>query len=229
MAAIAVSAAPSQAPVQVGALRFTPPKGWKATSESGPAAAIYAAPDLPASKVCVVKAFKDEFDKDGFRTWFIRRWNTNVTGGHHVLRMSELESKKSGADIQTLFILRVVTEEIGAPLRKAIHKLQSSQLLAYLEPGVQEAEVPGWADGSFVGGITGLWDAVIELTGKGETALGKFNNWTSRANAILSIIKFILWSRDHSIYVRPGGKFKGEADFSFSVTRKVVKKQGRPL
>ncbi|MBC8065876.1 MAG: hypothetical protein H7Y17_13670 [Chlorobia bacterium] len=80
--------------VRVGSLKFTSPKGWKATSESGPTQAVYSPPDVPAGKFCVVRVFPDEFDKDGFRPWYNRRWSRTVTGGRHMLRMSELASQK---------------------------------------------------------------------------------------------------------------------------------------
>ncbi len=78
LAIAAGSAGIVQDQAKVGSLRFTPPKGWKATPESGPAAAIYTPPDLPSGKACTVKIFPDEVDKDGFRPWFNRKLNSTA-------------------------------------------------------------------------------------------------------------------------------------------------------
>ncbi len=93
--------------------------------------------------------------------------------------------------IQTLFILRVVTEEIGGPIRKWIHKQQNSDLFASLNPVPQEPEAPGWAEDAFVGGVTGLWEATIGIMDAGETVLGRANQFIGRANALLTVAKFI--------------------------------------
>lgn len=109
--AIAANSTPLvQDQVKVGSLRFTPPVTWKATAESGPTAAIYTPANLPAGKQCVIKVYPEEFDKDGFRPWFNRRWNRTVTGAHQVLRMSELASEKiEGVDT----LIRSAAHKIG--------------------------------------------------------------------------------------------------------------------
>ena len=88
--------------------------------------------------------------------------------------------------VQTLLILRVLTQEIGGALRNVIAKEKPTTLLASLAPE-QEKEVNGTAEDAWVGGYTGLWGSITEATGKAET----YGKKVGKANAILSIVKFI--------------------------------------
>ncbi|MBC8066303.1 MAG: hypothetical protein H7Y17_15845, partial [Chlorobia bacterium] len=87
--------------------------------------------------------------------------------------------------IQALLIMRVVTEEIRVPLRKA----GKPELYASIHPEYAQEENPGWAEDAFAGGITGLFEEVVG--GIGEIG-GKVTNAVGKANALAAITKFIL-------------------------------------
>lgn len=146
--------------------------------------------------------------------------------------------------IQALFILRVLTEDMGVPLRRALAIMKPPSSLAEpcasvpaqrlqpdapawaeaasaggplvsFDPPPQAAEspgwaedastgglpasidptlcseAPGWAEDAFAGGITGLYGEVSTIMGLEEKAFGKWAEGAGKANAILSIVKFI--------------------------------------
>ena len=117
-------------------------------------------------------------------TLFLQSLSAYRGGG----RASLFETGNESLDpIQSLLILRVVTEEIGGALRKALVNEKPLLVLVSFNPANQSSEPPGWAEDGFAGGITGLWDSISGLTGKGEA----YAKNAGKANAILSIIKFI--------------------------------------
>lgn len=100
--------------------------------------------------------------------------------------------------LQALLIVRVLSEEIGTPLRRAIARgevdaepkdgdRREVRRGPFAADG-QVAEAPGWAEDAFVGGITGLFGEVVQRLGE----LGKkVSDGTGKANALASIAKFI--------------------------------------
>ncbi len=89
--------------------------------------------------------------------------------------------------IQALLIVRVITEEIGAALRKSAKG--ETEYFALRGPAPIEDEDLGWAEDAFAGGITGLFEEVVG--GIGEMG-GKVTNAVGKANALAAISKFIL-------------------------------------
>lgn len=89
--------------------------------------------------------------------------------------------------IQSLLVLRVISEEMGGPLRKSIAK--NPEIFASMEFEFAQDDAPGWAEDAFAGGITGLWEEVV--SGIGEAG-GKVTNAVGKANALAAISKFIL-------------------------------------
>lgn len=101
--------------------------------------------------------------------------------------------------LQALLMLRVLTEDLNTPLRRAIGR---GEFAADAQTGTEKKkgpavpaadgawfeEPPGWAEDAYAGGITGLF---------GEVA-GKIGEWgksvsdgLGKANALMSIAKFI--------------------------------------
>lgn len=101
--------------------------------------------------------------------------------------------------IQTLFIVRVVTEEMAGPVRKSLAKLKPKVEMASLEPE-QAGEAPGWAEDAFSGAVSGMWGAVSDIINgvdsvagvESEAASARYTDRLGKANAMLSIAKFIL-------------------------------------
>jgi hypothetical protein len=130
-------------------------------------------------------------------TTFIQSLSAFRQGGS----ASVFETGKETLDpIQALLILRVLTEEMGGALRKANVREKQALVLASFRPLLDE-EGPGWAEDGFASGLTGLWDSISALTGKGETYAKK----AAKVNALLSILKFI------STYAYLKGEVKVEA------------------
>lgn len=103
--------------------------------------------------------------------------------------------------IQVLFIVRVLSEEMAGPLKKSLAKTKPPVYFASLDPDQGPAEVAGWAEDAFSGGMSGLWGAVSDLlnkvdsvggTGSANSASAKYTDRLGKANAMLSIAKFIL-------------------------------------
>ncbi len=103
--------------------------------------------------------------------------------------------------IQALLIVRVVTEEMGVPYRRALKKLSRPQsrseprtrfMLAAYTPEAAVTEMPGSAEDAFAGGITNLINVVeTELARRGASVLEKVAEGTSHVNAIATVAKFI--------------------------------------
>ncbi|MBM4062946.1 MAG: hypothetical protein FJ265_17900, partial [Planctomycetes bacterium] len=100
--------------------------------------------------------------------------------------------------LQALLMLRVLTEDLGTPLRRAIGRGEIGEAG---KDGKEEPprgpaaaptpildEPPGWAEDAYAGGITGLWGEVVG--GLGEWGKG-ISNGVGKANALMSICKFI--------------------------------------
>ncbi len=122
--------------------------------------------------------------------------------------------------IQSLLILRVVTEEIGEALRKALAKEKPPPRSASFNHTQQAGEAPGWAEDAFAGGITGLWDHLTPGTG-----LEAYGEKVGKANAILSIIKFIatyVFLKGDVRVEAPGQPLIRTMDFHAGEVRKVV-------
>jgi len=111
---------------------------------------------------------------------------------HATLADNAFDDNSELDPIQALVVLRIMTEEMGAPLRKAIAKVKPPTLLASLTPKVLQQEAPGWAEDGFVGGITGMFGALSDVLDKEESAYGSYAKGVEKANAIASISKFIL-------------------------------------
>jgi hypothetical protein len=122
--------------------------------------------------------------------------------------------------IQSLLILRVVTEEIGGALRKALAKEKPPPRSASFNHAQQAGEAPGWAEDAFAGGITGLWDHLTPGTG-----LEAYGEKVGKANAILSIVKFIatyIFLKGDVRVEAPGQPLIRTMDFHAGEVRKVV-------
>ncbi len=89
--------------------------------------------------------------------------------------------------IQALLVMRVISEELGGGLRKAAR--QNPDLYASVRPVPVQDDAPVWAQDSFAGGITGLWEKVVEKLGPGGQ---KVTNAVGKANALSAISKFIM-------------------------------------
>jgi hypothetical protein len=119
--------------------------------------------------------------------------------------------------IQSLFILRVLTEDMAVPLRRALAKMKPGPPLAgpigaadnrrleHAAPdGAEDAsasglpasldlpltpcpEAPGYDEDAYAAGITGLFNKVAE----GKKFIGKYADGVDNANAILTVVKFI--------------------------------------
>jgi len=122
--------------------------------------------------------------------------------------------------VQALFLLRVLTEDMGVPLRKALAKAKpgssSEEPLASTNPQPLEsdaasctaatspggplerfeppqtpcAEMPGWAEDAYMGVVAELFDKVSDLVKAGK-AFGKYKDGVDKANALASVVKFI--------------------------------------
>lgn len=92
--------------------------------------------------------------------------------------------------LQALLVLRVLTEEVLAPVRGALARGELGERPKGPSPFAEAAEeAPGWAEDAFVGGIAGLAGEVIGGIGK----LGKgLKDAAGKANAIASVAKFVL-------------------------------------
>lgn len=104
--------------------------------------------------------------------------------------------------LQALLILRVTTEDIGTPLRRAMARGEIGP--ASGDAGKEEqprgpfpenafgdtpfADAPGWAEDAYVGGYTGLFGEVVQGIGKWGKGLA---DGVGKANALMSIAKFI--------------------------------------
>jgi hypothetical protein len=99
--------------------------------------------------------------------------------------------------LQALLILRVVTEDIGTPLRRAIARGEIGPTVGgadkeetprgpFLEP--EFADAPGWAEDAYVSGYTGLFGEVVQGIGKWGKGV---SDGIGKANALASIAKFI--------------------------------------
>lgn len=121
-------------------------------------------------------------------------------GAHRGQRLDHADGCVLDA-IQALCVLRVLTEDIGTPLRRAIARGElddggtapgtepGRRRGPFAEPGAPAADGPGWAEDAYVGGITGLFaEAVGEVT-KFRKAI---KDGTGKANAIATIAKFVL-------------------------------------
>ncbi|MCB9891461.1 MAG: hypothetical protein H6833_07430 [Planctomycetes bacterium] len=108
--------------------------------------------------------------------------------------------------IQVLFLLRIVTEDLGVPLRRAIANTSKAPpagpgkhdeefeyaLLPNAAPSSgatpREDPAPGWAEDAYVGGITGIFGEVANRLGQtGQNV----SSWIGKANALASIAKFL--------------------------------------
>lgn len=89
--------------------------------------------------------------------------------------------------IQALLVMRVISEELGGGLRKAARQNPETYASARAVPAQDEG--PGWAQDAFAGGITGLWEKVVEKLGTGGQ---KATNAVGKANALSAISKFIM-------------------------------------
>lgn len=105
--------------------------------------------------------------------------------------------------IQTLLLVRVLTEDLATPLRRALAQrgddgdkrvrgdLRDGGPIRERRPAIAATRIadgPGWAEDAYVGGITGLFGELIGET----TKLRKFvKDGTGRLNALASIAKFI--------------------------------------
>ncbi len=87
--------------------------------------------------------------------------------------------------MQSILIMRVLTQDIGGALKKAIAKDKPVELFASLNH-VQD-DGPGAGEDAYAGIVTLLWDSITEETGKALPYAEK----VGKLNAILSIIKFI--------------------------------------
>ena len=86
----------AQDSAQVGSFKFMPPKGWTAIPESGPSAAVYTAPDLPAGKVVQIRVFPDEVSQLPFASWAGLKWSRDVVSKHQLLRSSNFTKREIG-------------------------------------------------------------------------------------------------------------------------------------
>ena len=113
---------------------------------------------------------------------------------------------EGGADVeldalQALLILRVVTEDIGTPLRRALARGEIGPAAG--DAGKEERprgpfvatradetfeDAPGWAEDAYVGGYTGLFGEVVQGIGKWGKGVA---DGIGKANALMSIAKFI--------------------------------------
>lgn len=152
-------------------------------------------------------------------TWLRDGTNTsNPSARALAVFLQDLGLQRAGADgrldadgdvtldpLQALLMLRVLTEDIGTPVRRAIGRGelgggdQPADKAADKEeqrprgPFVPEPtalldEPPGWAEDAYAGGITGLFSQVVEGIG---TWGKKVTDGVGKANAIASVAKFI--------------------------------------
>jgi len=90
--------------------------------------------------------------------------------------------------LQVLLLTRVITEDIGVPLRKHLKTLKGPVLLASTQPSAPEdVQLPGWAEDGYIGIITNVVGAIAENVEK----LNNYGKAVEKANAISSIAKFI--------------------------------------
>lgn len=155
---------------------------------------------------------------------FLRDWmNDGFNSGNPSVRaltafVQDLGFHRAGAEgriegeaecdldpLQALLVLRVLTEDMGTPLRRAIAR---GEIGAPPKEGGKEEEAeaprgpavaargawaradepPGWGEDAYVGGITGLFGEVVGTLGK----LGKgISDGVGKTNAISTIAKFI--------------------------------------
>lgn len=94
--------------------------------------------------------------------------------------------------LQSLLVLRVLTEDIGVPLRR---HLAAGATVGEPKKGPYGsddapalADAPGWAEDAYVGGITGLFGEVVEGIGKFGSSI---KEGAGKANAIATIAKFV--------------------------------------
>lgn len=111
--------------------------------------------------------------------------------------------------IQTLLIVRVVTEDMTAPVRKAMRR--RAQLnenkdsagvrfanAAYKDapPGICGDEENGWAEDGFVGVLNGIYEQALEHAKEASKYFGEsaelYKGETGRINALSALTKFIL-------------------------------------
>jgi hypothetical protein len=103
--------------------------------------------------------------------------------------------------LQALLVLRVLTEDIGTPVRRAIGRGEFGDAAAagkddkeqapkgpFAAFPVQVDEPPGWAEDAYAGGITGLFGEVVGTLGEWGK---KTSNALGRVNALASITKFL--------------------------------------
>lgn len=101
--------------------------------------------------------------------------------------------------LQALLILRVLSEDIATPLRRALARGELGAGAPtdrgdrpkgpFAAPGEPFADAPGWAEDAYVGGITGLFTEVVEGLGKVGKGIG---DAAGKANAVATIGKFLL-------------------------------------
>lgn len=103
--------------------------------------------------------------------------------------------------LQALLMLRVLTEDLGVPLRRAMARGEIAApaggdgkeaprgpAAAPALPRAVFAEAPGWAEDAYAGGITGLFGAAVEGLGSWGKSL---SNGLGKANALATICKFV--------------------------------------
>lgn len=103
--------------------------------------------------------------------------------------------------LQALLVLRVLTEDIGTPVRRAIGRGEIGAAAGDGKDGKEPApkgpfaafpvlldEPPGWAEDAYAGGITGLFGEVVGTLGEWGK---KTSNALGRVNALASITKFL--------------------------------------
>lgn len=101
--------------------------------------------------------------------------------------------------IQALILTRLTMEEMRVPLHQLRANLLKKVLLAGQSPS-EPAEAPGWAEDAFVGGVTGLQDALSDLEIDGapsavsaaQGVVKEVKGVTNRINAGATFTKFLL-------------------------------------
>jgi hypothetical protein len=120
--------------------------------------------------------------------------------------------------IQVLLILRVVTEDMVAPVRQALSKMKRGKPRPLFHGQPATPDVPtwgepasaggprvssepppqaapeleqGWAEDAYAGGVTGLYGSITTVLGLEKTGFGRYAERTAKANAVLTIVKFI--------------------------------------
>ena len=140
---------------------------------------------------------------------YVREWIADGANGGSAssralnLLLKDLGAFRDGGDgdlsdpratldpIQALLLVRVLTEEIGVPLRRAIAQAPRDGIWRPGAPPPPAEDVIGWAEDAFVGGVTGLYGAASEVSATLKEKLGNQAERMGKANAIASIAKFI--------------------------------------